>query len=169
MILNDYNQQLDLNQYQFGLNDNNMGIKGLAPTNEMPSIGTIAGNIAKNKALEVIGGKIGEKVGLAGLGNVMGFGSLVSSPIGLAALGPVGLGIGALTGIASNSLFARSKTFADYFEAKREKKAQEEAIQKDIARDMQEQNRADKTGGYQAGYDRDFMEGSGRSKDMGST
>jgi hypothetical protein len=42
-----------------------------------------------------------------------------------------------------------------------EKKAQEEAIARDLARSMQEQNRANQTGGYQSSFaqDRDFMEG----------
>ena len=50
-----------------------------------------------------------------------------------------------------------------------EKKAREEAIARDLARSMQQQNRANKTGGYQAGYDSGFMEGRGTSAEMGSS
>ena len=40
-----------------------------------------------------------------------------------------------------------------------EKQRQEEAAARDLAREIQEQNRANRRGGYQANYDRDFMEG----------
>ena len=52
-----------------------------------------------------------------------------------------------------------------------EKKAKEEAIARDLARSMQEQNRANKTGGYQSDFSQDtgFMEGRGTASEMGST
>ena len=50
-----------------------------------------------------------------------------------------------------------------------EKQRQEEAIARDLARSMQEQNRANQTGGYQAGYDSGFMEGRGTAAEMGSS
>jgi hypothetical protein len=43
-----------------------------------------------------------------------------------------------------------------------------DAIARDQARDMQESNRANKTGGYQAGYDSGFMEGPGGGSTGGS-
>ena len=49
-----------------------------------------------------------------------------------------------------------------------EKKQREEAIARDLASSMQEQNRANRTGGYQAGYGSDFMDGGGRSTGMGA-
>ena len=50
-----------------------------------------------------------------------------------------------------------------------EKQRQQEAIARDLARSIQEQNRANRTGGYQAGYDSGFMEGRGTAAEMGST
>ena len=43
-----------------------------------------------------------------------------------------------------------------------------EAAKQAAAKAMQEQNRANRTGGYQAGYDSDFMDGAGRSTGMGA-
>ena len=66
-----------------------------------------------------------------------------------------------------SSLFNRKKRL--------EEKRQENAIKRDIARSMQQENKANKTGGYQygtqgggGGAGRDFMEGSGKAEDMGS-
>jgi hypothetical protein len=45
----------------------------------------------------------------------------------------------------------------------------QDAINRDIAREMQESNRENKTGGYQAGYSSDFMDGpSGAGYGMGA-
>jgi hypothetical protein len=51
-----------------------------------------------------------------------------------------------------------------------EKKAQEEAARQAAARQIQEQNREQGTGGYQSSFadDSDFMEGSGTAAEMGS-
>jgi len=52
-----------------------------------------------------------------------------------------------------------------------EKQKQEEAIARDLAREIQQQNRANQTGGYQSSFaqDRDFMEGpSGAGYGMGA-
>jgi hypothetical protein len=49
-----------------------------------------------------------------------------------------------------------------------ELKRKEEQARVDATRRMAQENRAAGTGGYQAGYDRDFMGGSGTAKDMGS-
>ena len=51
-----------------------------------------------------------------------------------------------------------------------EKKAKEEAIARDLARSMQEENRANRTGGYQSDFSQDtgFMEGRGTAAEMGS-
>ena len=95
---------------------------------EFPSAKEVLGNMAKNAALNYVG----QKVGLPGIGKVMGFNSLISNPIGLTALGPVGIGIGALTGIAQNSLFGRSATIADYLEAKRAEKAAQKVEVKEL-------------------------------------
>ncbi len=51
-------------------------------------------------------------------------------------------------------------------------KAEKEALEAEKqrqAKELQAQNKAGGTGGYQAGYGKDFMEGSGKSKDMGSS
>ena len=48
-------------------------------------------------------------------------------------------------------------------------KAAEEKARQDKAKEMQAANKAGGTGGYQGGYSGDFMEGSGTSKDMGSS
>ena len=44
----------------------------------------------------------------------------------------------------------------------------QEAIQKDTIREMARENERSGGGGYQAGFDRGFMGGSGTSKEMGS-
>jgi hypothetical protein len=51
-----------------------------------------------------------------------------------------------------------------------EKKAREEAIARDLARSIQEQNKANRTGGYQSDFsqDSDFMGGGGTAAEMGS-
>jgi hypothetical protein len=51
-----------------------------------------------------------------------------------------------------------------------EKQRQEEAIARDLARSIQEQNRANRTGGYQSDFSQDsgFMEGRGTAAEMGS-
>tara|TARA_A100001515_G_scaffold59_1_gene100 strand:- start:38 stop:1135 length:1098 start_codon:yes stop_codon:yes gene_type:complete len=49
-----------------------------------------------------------------------------------------------------------------------ELKRKEEQARVDATRRMAQENRAAGTGGYQAGYDRDFMGGSGTAADMGS-
>ena len=51
-----------------------------------------------------------------------------------------------------------------------EKQKQQEAIARDVARSIQQQNIANKTGGYQSSFggDRDFMGGRGTAAEMGS-
>ena len=51
-----------------------------------------------------------------------------------------------------------------------EKQRQQEAIARDAARSIQQQNIANKTGGYQSSFggDRDFMGGRGTPAEMGS-
>ena len=51
-----------------------------------------------------------------------------------------------------------------------EKQRQEEAAARDLAREIQEQNRANRTGGYQSDFSQDsgFMEGRGTAAEMGS-
>jgi len=51
-------------------------------------------NIAKQKALETVG----KKIGLPALGQVLGMNALYSNPFGMALLGPVGAGISSLFG-----------------------------------------------------------------------
>ena len=48
-------------------------------------------------------------------------------------------------------------------------KAAEEKARQDKAKEMQAANKAGGTGGYQGGYDGDFMEGSGTAAEMGSS
>jgi|TARA_R100001460_G_scaffold28981_1_gene57729 hypothetical protein len=114
-------------------NNNNMGIVPLANEQnlgilpergpvELPSPFEIGKNIAKQKALETIG----RKVGLPALGQVLGMNSLYSNPFGLALLGPVGLGIAALGGGIRDR-------FMNYRQAKETKKA----IQRESVSDLQ--------------------------------
>ena len=80
-------------------------------------------------------------------------------------LGPVGLTKSMLARIDTIN---KNKVISDTLERrKKELEAKIAAEQKAL----QDFNRANRTGGYQeeAGYDKDFMEGSGESKDMGST
>ena len=86
------------------IEDRNMGIiplaeqqMGILPDREpvqVPSPFEIGKNIIKQKAYE----RIGQKVGLPALGQVLGMNSMLSNPFALSLLGPVGLGIAALTG-----------------------------------------------------------------------
>ena len=113
--------------------DRNMGIIPLAnqeigmfPENrpiEIPSPVTIGKNIAKQKAFEVIG----RKVGLPQLGQVMGLSSFYSTPLGMTLLGPLGFGIAALGG-----------GIRDRFRAYRQAKDTRKAIQRESVRDLQE-------------------------------
>ena len=86
-------------------------------------------------------------------------------------LNKIGLGIfSALKNIPTPfNLVRKGIEFAKQKEL--EKKEQEEAIARDIARSIQEQNRANRTGGYQSDFrqDRDFMEGRGTASEMGSS
>ena len=91
------------------------------PNTEMqfPSPSQVLKNIAQQKVFETVG----RKVGLPALGTVLGMNALYSNPFGIAALGPIGLGIGALsTGI-------RNK-FVAYKNQK--------AINKELNRNLQE-------------------------------
>jgi len=107
--------------------DTNMGIAGLesnvgAGPVVFPDPKEIAKNIAKSKAIEFGVAKLGLPE-IAG--TILGGNALYSNPLGLAAFGPAGLGIGALAGASSNmqsSLFGRSATIADYLQAKRNEK-----------------------------------------------
>tara|TARA_Y100000289_G_C3838681_1_gene107390 strand:+ start:30 stop:566 length:537 start_codon:yes stop_codon:yes gene_type:complete len=98
--------------------DNNLGDRPVV----FPSPTEIAKNIAKQKAIEFGAAKLGLPE-IAG--TILGGNALYSNPLGLAAFGPAGLGIGALAGASSNmqsSLFGRSATIADYLQAKRNEK-----------------------------------------------
>ena len=64
---------------------------------------------------------------------------------------------------------ALEQRLAQLEKAKAAEAAAIEAAQRQATRTMASQNRAAGTGGYQAGYDRDFMGGSGTAKDMGSS
>ena len=65
------------------------------------------------------------------------------------------------------NLFRKAMEFTKQKEL--EKKAQEEAIARDLARELQQQNIANQTGGYQFGYDKDsdFMGGGDRGTGLG--
>lgn len=119
------------NELGFGMQP--MGIATLGPEPVfIPDARTIAQNIIKQKALDTIG----RKVGLPALGRVMGFDPLLSSTLGLSALGPVGLGIGALQNVNNrlqSSTFGRSATISSYLANKRAEKA----AKRDFERDKQ--------------------------------
>ena len=134
--------------------EQNLTTDPTGPT-QFPNPSTVLQNIVKQKALDTVG----RKIGLPALGQVLGMNALYSNPFGMALLGPVGAGIGALFG-GIKQKFSNFKT---------QKQMQNEAIKRDIARDMQQQNRQDNTGGYQAGYDSGFMEGKGTASEMGSS
>jgi len=115
---------------------NNQGIAPLGfqqpQTTPLPDFGQIARNVVRNRAIDYVG----KKVGLPALGTVLGLGQSVVNPLGLAAFGPAGVGIGALQNINQSiqgSTFGRSATIADYLAAKRAEKA----AKKDYERDKQ--------------------------------
>tara|TARA_R100000808_G_scaffold24746_1_gene58005 strand:- start:963 stop:1517 length:555 start_codon:yes stop_codon:yes gene_type:complete len=103
---------------------NNMGVNQIQqdpmPTG-LPSLKDIAENVAKQKAKEfAISKGLPTLVGDVVFGNPM-----LSAPLGIAGLGPAALGIGALQNVNTNlqtSLFGRSKTIADFLQAKRDQK-----------------------------------------------
>ena len=64
--------------------------------------------------------------------------------------------------IVSKKLIERRKQLEEL-------KRKEEQARVDATRRMAQENRAAGTGGYQAGYDDDFMGGSGTAADMGSS
>jgi len=72
------------------------------PPIQFPSPSVILKNIAKQKAFETVG----RKVGLPALGTVLGMNSLYSNPLGIAALGPIGIGLGALSSGIRNKYIA---------------------------------------------------------------
>jgi len=116
---------------------------------------------AINKATDFAAKKLGIETTTAKL-----LGGALTNPFGLATIPAALTGTGFLA--FGSSLFNRKKRL--------EEKRQENAIKRDIARSMQEENKANLTGGYQygtqgggGGAGRDFMEGSGTSKDMGSS
>ena len=118
-------------------NNDNQGIAPLGfqkpQTTPLPDFGQIARNVIKNKAIDYVG----KKVGLPALGTVLGLGQSFVNPLGLAAFGPAGLGIGALQNINQSiqgSTFGRSATIADFLAAKRTQKA----IARDEKRDLQD-------------------------------
>jgi hypothetical protein len=107
---------------------NNMGVNQIQqdpmPTG-LPSLKDIAENVAKNVAKQ----KAKEFAISKGLPTLVGdvvFGNpMLSAPLGIAGLGPAALGIGALQNVSANlqsSLFGRSKTIADFLQAKRDQK-----------------------------------------------
>ena len=98
------------------------------PTPQMPSLGEIAKNVAKTQALNYIG----KKVGLERLGSILAQQQAFGNPLGLAAFGPAGIGIGALqsaNAAIQGSTFGRSGTIAEYLATKRQQK-REEAMDK---------------------------------------
>jgi hypothetical protein len=124
------------NELGFGMQP--MGIAAFAPPEQqVPDmrdvIGTAITNMAKQKAIDVAASKLG----LPALGKAFGLSSTLTGPLGFGFLGPAGLGIGALTGFNNRlqtSTFGRSKTIADYLQAKRTEKA----IRREQTRDLQD-------------------------------
>ena len=114
-----------------------LGITSFAPTSQpMPDvkdvIGTAITNMAKKKAMDAIGSKLG----LPAISNLLGVNTTIG-PLGFGFLGPASLGIGALRGLNNQiqtSTFGKSKTFQDYLQAKRTQKA----IQREQTRDLQD-------------------------------
>ena len=119
---------------------NNQGIAPLGfqqpQTTPLPDFGQMARNIIKNRAIDYVG----KKVGLPALGTVLGLGQSFVNPLGLAAFGPAGVGIGALQNINQSiqgSTFGRSATIADYLAAKRAEKAAKRDYERDKQGDVQ--------------------------------
>ena len=85
-------------------------------------------------------------------------------------LNKIGLGIfSALKNLPTPfNLVRKGIEFAKQKEIERQR--QEEAAARDLAREIQEQNRANRTGGYQSDFSQDsgFMEGRGTAAEMGS-
>jgi len=138
-----------------GLETINTAPQGLLPGPQI-DLKEILKDAAIKKATNLAAKKLGVSTGTAKL-----LGGAITNPFGLATIPATGfLAFG-------SSLFNRKK--------KLEEKRQENAIKRDIARSMQQENKANKTGGYQygtqgggGGAGRDFMEGSGKAEDMGS-
>jgi hypothetical protein len=88
----DFNEPIGLplllNQEGDGMNQQGSG------TINFPAPMEVFSNIAKQKAFETVG----RKVGLPALGQVLGMNSLYANPFGMALLGPVGAGISSLFG-----------------------------------------------------------------------
>jgi hypothetical protein len=106
-----------------------IGAFGFMPQPQpMPDLRQIAENIAKNQAINYIG----KKVGIERLGTILGAQQAFGNPLGLAAFGPAGVGIGALqsaNAAIQGSTFGRSGTIAEYLATKRQQK-REEAMDK---------------------------------------
>lgn len=118
------------NTYNTGIGS--LGLTMPEPAPQMPSLGEIAKNVAKSKAIDYIG----RKIGIEQLGSILGAQQAFGNPLGLAAFGPAGVGIGALQTFGrglQNTTFGRSETIADYLAAKRAEKA----AKKDYERDKQ--------------------------------
>lgn len=102
-----------------------IGAFGFMPQEQrMPDIRQIAENIARNQATNYIG----KKIGLPALGRIIGGVQAFGNPLGLAAFGPAGIGIGALqsaNAAIQGSTFGRSRTIAEYLAVKRQQKAEE--------------------------------------------
>lgn len=120
------NEELIL-PYQQENNNTGIGSLGITmpgPTPQMPSLGEIAKNVAKTQALNYIG----KKVGLERLGSILAQQQSFGNPLGLAAFGPAGVGIGALqsaNAAIQGSTFGRSGTIAEYLATRRQQKREE--------------------------------------------
>tara|TARA_R110000744_G_C19104485_1_gene533982 strand:- start:64 stop:675 length:612 start_codon:yes stop_codon:yes gene_type:complete len=112
------------------------------------------------------GGNSFDNSGINSIGSTSGLFGLQTNDfinaknLGLMALGfnPVGLAFGTIASAGIGSLIDNYQNpYTNIFGNLNQQT--QDAIARDQARDMQESNRAGRTGGYQAGYSSDFMEG----------
>ena len=129
------NEPIIFPNQQDNINNTGIGTLGLTmpgPATQMPTLGEIAKNVAKTKALDYLG----RKVGLEQLGSILGAQQAFGNPLGFTAFGPAAVGIGALQNFGrslQNTTFGRSETISGYLAAKRAEKA----AKKDYERDKQ--------------------------------
>ena len=122
------------------------------------------------------GGNGFNNTGINSIGNTSGLFGLQTNDfvnaknLGLMALGfnPVGLAFGTIAGAGIGQLIDNYQNPYTNIMGNLNQQTQD-AINRDIARDMQASNQVNNTGGYQAGYSSDFMGGGGGGRDSGGS
>ena len=148
----------------------------LSPVPFVPQLTALSGIIG---AAQGIGGALQDRFGIAGVPTVDQFGNLFTGE----QLDRMNA-LGCYYSDPARQSRSRDRRIQNIFDRRAagksfsqkvlddllEKKAQEEAARQAAARQIQEQNREQGTGGYQSSFadDSDFMEGSGTAAEMGS-